>query len=268
MSSSTKRNMATTSTKFEPIVNENGTVYKLRGRLSKNKVADISVVPKTKLAYLHINDYTNAWNEGSFDKQCSKFVSLSMKEAAVLRQLMYTMDEPVQTLIQSAPTTAKRRKTEKNRQIPSYVTSRQYQATANNDWATGTYGGIPTNASYGQEQAYDPEWPAFGGQSLQQQPGSFSQTADQYQTGAAWTYSPTTPSLSAQPLGQGGLPIASTAPVQRFAAAGQQPLGQVGIPTASVAPMQQVPLTGQNQTSTTAADSDQDYINQLFAAYQ
>ena len=114
----------TTTPAFEAIRNENGNLYKLLGKLSKNKVADITLVPKTKMAYMHISDYSNAWDEGKYDKNASKFVSLNMK-ASVLRQLMSGMDGPVQELIKSVPPAAKKRKIENVQQIPAYVTSGQ-----------------------------------------------------------------------------------------------------------------------------------------------
>ena len=142
---------ATTPT-FEPLRNEDGTVYKLRGKLSKNKTADIAMVPKTKMAYLHLNDYTNAWKDGRFDKNCSKIVSLSMKESSVLRQLMSTMDGQVQALINSTTSVGKKRKRENIQQVPAYYTTGQQSsaptATANDQQVTSAYQQIP--ASYAQ----------------------------------------------------------------------------------------------------------------------
>ena len=274
--------------KFEAIANENGTVYKLRGRLSKNKMADIAMVPKTKMAYMHINDYTHSWDDGVYDKNCSKFVSLSMKEAAVLRQLMSTMDEPVQALIKSAPPVSKRRKTEKVQQIPSYVTSGQVPAATNaNDLQPqGTYNDYSAIGGYGQQQAYDPEQPTFGGQQQQavtnsyftsaQQP-NFLQSAGQYQTNVPTAYA-TQAQYSqqltpAQQFGQyqNGYPIGSVAPVQQLASTPAQQLpsgGQYQTSTVGASPAPQQASGGQYQINTVGATNEQDYINQLFAAYQ
>lgn len=268
MSTATATTVTATVPKFEPIANENGTVYKLRGRLSKNKMADISLVPKTKMAYMHINDYSHSWDDGVFDKNCSKFVSLSMKEVVVLRKLLSTMDEPVQALIRSAPPVSKKRKTEKVQQIPSYVTSGQVPTASNvNDFQPqGTYNDYSTTGGYGQQQAYDPEQPTFGGQQQQavsngyftsSQHPSFAQAAGQYQASVPAAYATQAQSHQQQ-----------LTPVQQAPA--QQVFGQYqsGVPIGSVAPAQHFASGGQYQTSTTGTTNEQDYINQLFTAYQ
>ena len=71
--------IASSSSRFEEIRNDNGMLYKLRGKLSKNKAADITMVPRTKMAYMHINNYTNAYADGMFNKNKSKFVSLRVE---------------------------------------------------------------------------------------------------------------------------------------------------------------------------------------------
>ena len=65
---------------------------KLRGKLSEQKEANVTVVPKTKILYMHISDNSNAFKNGGFDKAVSKYVSLRMAEALKLHSLMYTMD--------------------------------------------------------------------------------------------------------------------------------------------------------------------------------
>ena len=48
----------------------------MTGKLFKNKVTDITIVPKKKMAYMHINDYFNAWEDGKYDKNSSKKVQV------------------------------------------------------------------------------------------------------------------------------------------------------------------------------------------------
>lgn len=86
---------------FEEIRNSNNVLYKLKGKLSEQKEANITVVPKTKLLYMHINDNSKAYKNGAFDKAASKFVSLSMAKTLKLRSLMSTMDPKVTELVNS-----------------------------------------------------------------------------------------------------------------------------------------------------------------------
>ena len=79
--------------------------YTNSGKLGRQKTADIVMVPKTKMAHMHINDYTNAFQNGAFT-----FVLLNMKEADMLRDLMSSMDGQVKALINAAPPVAKKRK--------------------------------------------------------------------------------------------------------------------------------------------------------------
>lgn len=93
---------------FEEIRNSNNVLYKLKGKLSEHKEANITIVPKTKLLYMHISDNSKAFKNGGFDKAASKFVSLSLAEALKLRSLMSTMDPKVTELINSVqPQTGK-----------------------------------------------------------------------------------------------------------------------------------------------------------------
>lgn len=98
---------------FEEIRNSNNVLYKLRGKLSEHKEANVTVVPKTKLLYMHISDNSKAFKNGGFDKAASKFVSLSMAETLTLklRSLMCTMDPKVTELVNSVqPQSGKKRK--------------------------------------------------------------------------------------------------------------------------------------------------------------
>lgn len=162
-----------TANRFEEMRNENGVLYKLRGKLSKNKTTDIVIVPKTKMAYMHISDYSNAsWDNGSSDKNTSKFVSLNMKEADILRNLMYTMDDQVQLLINAAPPAGKKRKAESNQQIPSYYTGMgQQQQSAilpqYDQQSTGGYLQPATAQSYQAPLIQPQQQPAAAAQSYQ-----------------------------------------------------------------------------------------------------
>lgn len=86
---------------FEELRNTNNVLYKLTGKLSVNKEANITIVPKTKLVYMHINDNSKAYKNGSFEKALSKSVSLSLAEALKLKRLMSTMDPKVTELVNS-----------------------------------------------------------------------------------------------------------------------------------------------------------------------
>lgn len=227
---------SSSSARFEEIRNENGILYKLRGRLSKNKTADIVMVPKTKMAYMHINDYTNSWDDGTYDKNSSKFVSLSMREATTLRQLMATMDPQVQALIQSAPPAGKKRKTttENAQQIPAYYTSGQDQQIPS----------VPT--PFGADQYFGqlPEQQLMG----QQQPTSGQAMGQQYPVGT----------VAPQAVGQ-----------YQFASAQQNgQLAQQALvpqqPTATQAVGQQFPIG----TVAPQQNQQQDFISQMFANYQ
>ena len=66
---------------FEEIRSSKGALYKLRGKLSDSKEANVTVVLKTKLVYMHIDDSSNAYENEPFDKNKSRFVSLSLQEA-------------------------------------------------------------------------------------------------------------------------------------------------------------------------------------------
>ena len=120
------------------------------------------MVPRSKLAYMHINDYTNAYVDGTFNKNNSKFVSLSMREVTVLRQLMSTMDPQVLGLIQSNVPAAKKRKTENIRQ--DFATKVQISPAVNDQVTAGTYQSIwpmhyaidhPMSSPYGQGPQQD-----------------------------------------------------------------------------------------------------------------
>lgn len=224
-----------TSARFEELRNENGVLYKLRGKLSKNKMADIVIVPKTKMAFMHLNDYSNAWDDGSFDKNSSRFVSLSMTEAGVLRNLMYTMDDQVQALINAAPPTGKKRKSDNNQQIPVYHTGigQQHQPQLS---STGGYHQLATAATT----------PAIR-QQQQQQP-QLAATSQNYQA----------PII--QPQQQ------ASATTQSYQLPGeQQPQPVYGGYQSSYAAVQPF-NSGTYQTA--ASENNQDYINQLFATYQ
>ena len=109
---------------FEEIRNSNNVLYKLKGKLSEYKEANVTVVPKTNLLYMHISDNSKAFKNGGFDKNASKFVSLNMVETLKLRSLMSTMDPKLTELVNSVqpPQTGKKRK------LP---TEDPFQATAN-----------------------------------------------------------------------------------------------------------------------------------------
>ena len=128
--------------KFQEMRDEGNNLYKLRGKLSKNKVVDIVIVPKTKMPYVHINDYSNAWSEGTFDKNSSKFVSLSLKEAGVLKELLMTMDDQVKALTDSAPGTAKTKPTSgKKRKLEATMPD----ISINPQAAVGNYNSLPAH---------------------------------------------------------------------------------------------------------------------------
>lgn len=96
---------------FEEIRNVNGVLYKLSGKLSEYKEVNVTIVPKTKLVYMHINDNSKAYKNGSFDKHSAKSVSLSMAEVLTLRNLISaTMDSKVTELVNSCQTQGKKRK--------------------------------------------------------------------------------------------------------------------------------------------------------------
>lgn len=86
------------SQNWEELRNSNGLLYKLTAKLSDRKEASITLVPKTRLVYMHLNDNSKAYKNGSFDKSMSKSVSLSMAEALVLRSLMSSMELKVSEL--------------------------------------------------------------------------------------------------------------------------------------------------------------------------
>ena len=144
--------MASSSSRFEEIRNDSGILYKLRGKLSKNKTVDITMVPRTKMAYMHINDYTNAYADGTFNKNNSKFVSLSMS----------TMDPQVLGLIQSNVPAAKKRKTENIRQefatkvqIPPAVNDQVTAGTCQSVWPMNYASDHPMSSSYDQGPQQD-----------------------------------------------------------------------------------------------------------------
>ena len=83
---------------WEELRNSNGVLHKLTARLSYGKEVSITLVPKTKLVYMHLNDNSKAYKSGSFDKSMSKSVSLSMAEVMILRSLMSTMEPKVSEL--------------------------------------------------------------------------------------------------------------------------------------------------------------------------
>ena len=53
---------------FEEIRKNKNVIYKLKGKLSENKEANIMVVPKTKLLYMYINDNRKAYKMVSLTK--------------------------------------------------------------------------------------------------------------------------------------------------------------------------------------------------------
>ena len=87
---------------FEEVKNAKGVLYKLKGKLSDNKEASITLVPRTKLVYMQINDNSNAYQNGTFDKTKSTFVSLSLPEAYTLCTMMSSMDLKIADLINNA----------------------------------------------------------------------------------------------------------------------------------------------------------------------
>ena len=99
---------------FEEIRNTNGVLYKLKGKLSEYKVVNITLVPKTKLAYLHMSGISKALknNGKDFDKNLAKSVSLNMEEVGTLRGLLQltNMDVKVQELVNSGQTQGRKRK--------------------------------------------------------------------------------------------------------------------------------------------------------------
>ena len=221
--------------RFEEIRNENGVLYKLRGKLGRNKIVDIAVVPKSKMAYMHINDYLNSWDDGSFKKGASTFVSLSMKEADTLRNLMLTMDGHVQALVNAAPPVGKKRKTESNttsndctaihiQQIPAYYTlngmGQQYIQSAT----------IPPYDAQQSASAYQ--------QAAASQPVQLQQQSLGYQPGTGGHQQP---GISYQSSFGVGHQQSTAAEIQPFSTGSQQ-----------------------NQQPT----SDLDYVTQLYATYQ
>lgn len=83
---------------WEELRNSNGALYKLTAKLSAAKEVSITLVPKSKLVYMHVNDNSKAFKNGTFDQAMSKSVSLSMAEAMVLKTLMASMDPKVTEL--------------------------------------------------------------------------------------------------------------------------------------------------------------------------
>lgn len=79
--------------------NANGVLQKLTAKLSEGKEVNVTLVPKTKLVYMHLNDYSKAYKNGSFDKSLKKSVSLSVPETMILRSLMATVDPKISELI-------------------------------------------------------------------------------------------------------------------------------------------------------------------------
>ena len=84
---------------FEEVRNAKGVLYKLKGKLSDSKEASVTLVPRTKLVYMHINDQSNAYQNGTFDKTKSTFVSLSLPEVYTLGTMLTSMDPKVAALI-------------------------------------------------------------------------------------------------------------------------------------------------------------------------
>ena len=80
--------------------------------MSDSKEANITVVSKTKLVYMHINDNSNACENGTFDKNKSSFISWSLQEAYKLRLMMSTMDPKVADLLNAVRPQGKKRKLE------------------------------------------------------------------------------------------------------------------------------------------------------------
>ena len=84
---------------FEEVRNAKGVLYKLKGKLSDSKEASVTLVPRTKLVYMHTNDQSNAYQNGTFDKTKSTFVSLSLPAVYTLRTMLTSMDPKVAALI-------------------------------------------------------------------------------------------------------------------------------------------------------------------------
>ena len=61
---------------------------------------------------MHINDNSNACENGTFDKNKSSFVSLSLQEAYKLRNMMSTIDPKVTDLLNAVRPQGKKRKLE------------------------------------------------------------------------------------------------------------------------------------------------------------
>ena len=97
---------------FEEMRSSRGVLYKPTGKLSDSKEANITVVPKTELVYMHINDNSNACENGTFDKNKSSFVSLCLQEACKLRLMMSTMDPKATDLLTAVRPQGKKRKLE------------------------------------------------------------------------------------------------------------------------------------------------------------
>ncbi|MES9902546.1 MAG: hypothetical protein ABW168_07670 [Sedimenticola sp.] len=84
---------------FEEIRNAKGVLYKLQGKLSSSKNVNVSLVPKSKLLYFHVNDNAK-----------SKSVSISLAEALTFKGLLCTMDSKVNELLKSSTVANRKRK--------------------------------------------------------------------------------------------------------------------------------------------------------------
>lgn len=141
---------------WEELRNSNGILYKLTAKSSDAKEVNITTVPKTKLIYMHLNDNSKAYKNGSFDKSLSKSVSLSMPEVMILRTLMTAMDPKVTELSNTC----------------SQALGKKRKAAAEDSEAMLTefnaYQGQPQQGQYANEYYFVPQYQQAKQQHLQQ----------------------------------------------------------------------------------------------------
>ena len=76
---------------FEELVDANGNIYKLKGKLSRWKEVNVTFLPDSEMLFVHISDIKNAFEGGKFNKAKSKSVSISIEEAEKMQELLYQL---------------------------------------------------------------------------------------------------------------------------------------------------------------------------------
>ena len=185
---------------WEELPNSNGVLYKLTAKLSDGKEASITLVPKTKLAYMHLNDNSKAYKNGTFDKSMSKSVSLSIAEALVLRSLMLSMDTKVSELTSSSAQAQGRKRKQPGEDLPTLSASEAMLTEFNSlQGVQSQYGNEGQHQYYSVPQFYQAKQPR-----LQQPIGSQpSYAMQQYQQAPpAYQHIPANAPYNNDPWGQ------------------------------------------------------------------